>query len=131
MPQWFLIKARKWAHILHLLKTFERHVKLNVLYIYLDIKCWNGRFINLASHFPEKLPPKLVVLLLSATDHKLRYIISQYLDPTLGKKAGESKIMLVEQTEKKRIKEDKAVIDIHKGLLFIKNKNKQECQWSL
>lgn len=58
----------------------------------------------------------------------LRYIISQYLDPTLGKKAGESKTMLVEQTEKKKIKEDKAVVEIHKGLLFIKNKNKQECQ---
>lgn len=32
--------------------------------------------------------------------------------------------MLVEQTEKKKIKEDKAVVEIHKGLLFIRNRNK-------
>lgn len=88
-----------------------------------------GRFINLASQFPEKLRPKLVVLLLSVNDHKLRYIISQYLDPTLGKEAGESKTMLVDQTKKKKIKEDKAVVEIHKGLLFLRNK--EECQPSL
>lgn len=39
--------------------------------------------------------------------------------------------MLVEQTEKKKIREDKAVAEIRKGLLFIRNKNKQECQRSL
>lgn len=88
-------------------------------------------FINLASQFPEKLRPKLVVLLHSVNDHKLRYIISQHLDPTLEKQAGESKTMLVEQTEKKKIKEDKAVVETCKRLLFIRNRNKQKCQPSV
>lgn len=91
----------------------------------------NGRFINLGSQFPEKLHPKLAVLLPSVNDHKFWYIISLHLDPTLEKEAGESKTMLVKQIEKKKIKEDKAIIEIHKGWLFMRNRNKEECQLSL